>query len=195
MRGNGYIIANPSQAGFIWRIRWCVSIFYHSSTLKQNRQVFKTHFRTHSHYHCCWHSWSSAPAMMPNHCQNQLGQAVLPHRVNSSPTWQMSAISQTIFSDSFFVSEKFCILIKNSLKFVAKGPIDNKPPSVWIMAWRRIGDRPLSKSMLTWFTVAYMRHQGRWVNRMRCSKASKSISLQWRHNWCDEVSNHQPLDC
>ena len=29
------------------------------------------------------------------------------------------------------------------------------------MAWRQIGDKPLSESMLTRFTDAYMRHQGR----------------------------------
>ena len=42
----------------------------------------------------------------------------------------MSAISQTIFSDAFIVYEKFYILIKISLKFVTKGPIDNNPTLV-----------------------------------------------------------------
>ena len=36
----------------------------------------------------------------------------------------MAAISHKIFSDVFFMNEKFCIL---SLKFVPKGPIDNNP--------------------------------------------------------------------
>ena len=31
---------------------------------------------------------------------------------------------------SFFVNEKFCILIKISLKFVPKGPIDHNPTLV-----------------------------------------------------------------
>ena len=56
-----------------------------------------------------------------------------------------------------FVNEKFCISIKNSLKFVAKGPIDNNPAMVQIMAWRRIGDNPLSQPMPTRFTDEYMR--------------------------------------
>ena len=43
-----------------------------------------------------------------------------------------------------FMNEKLCILIKISLKFVPKGPIDNNPAQVKIMAWRRIGDKPLS---------------------------------------------------
>ena len=56
------------------------------------------------------------------------------------------------------MNEKFCILIKISLKFVPKGPIDNDPALVKIMAWRRIGDKPLSEPMLALFTDAYMRH-------------------------------------
>ena len=57
-----------------------------------------------------------------------------------------------------FVNEKVCILIKFSLKFVPNGPIDNDPALVWIMAWRRIGDKPLSEPKLTRFTDWYMRH-------------------------------------
>ena len=75
-----------------------------------------------------------------------------------SPMDKMAAISQTIFSDAFFVNKKFCILIEISLKFPPKGPIAENPALVEIMAWRRIGDKPLSEPMLTRFTDAYMRH-------------------------------------
>ena len=57
-----------------------------------------------------------------------------------------------------FLNEKFYVLIKISLKFVPNGPIDNNPALVQVMAWRRIGDKPLSEPMLTRFTDAYMRH-------------------------------------
>ena len=56
-----------------------------------------------------------------------------------------------------------CILlnkIKISLKFIPRSPIDNEPALVQVMAWRRIGDKPLSEPMLTWFTDAYMQHYG-----------------------------------
>ena len=56
------------------------------------------------------------------------------------------------------MNEKFSILIKISLKFVPKGPIDNNQPLVQLMGWRQIGDKPLSESVLTWLTDAYMRH-------------------------------------
>ena len=47
-----------------------------------------------------------------------------------------------------FLNENVWILIKNLLRFVHKGPINNIPTFVQIMAWRRSGDKPLSESML-----------------------------------------------
>ena len=52
-----------------------------------------------------------------------------------------------IFTCIFF-NENCCISIKFSLKYVRKGPIDNNPALVQIMAWRRSGDRPLSEPMM-----------------------------------------------
>ena len=77
---------------------------------------------------------------------------------NSSPPGKMAAVSQTIFSDAFFWKKMFSILIKISQKFLPKGPIDNNPALVYIIAWRRIGDKPLSEPMLKRFIGAYMRH-------------------------------------
>ena len=47
-----------------------------------------------------------------------------------------------------FVNENVRISIKISLNFVPKGPINNIPALVQIMAWRRSGDKPLSESMM-----------------------------------------------
>ena len=71
------------------------------------------------------------------------------NRVNSSPTGQ---ICRRFADDIFicnFMNEKFL------LKFVPKGPINNNP-DVWLMAWRRIGDKSLSEPMLTQFTDAFI---------------------------------------
>ena len=43
-----------------------------------------------------------------------------------------------------FLNENVRILIRISLKFVPKGPINNIQSLVQIMAWRRPGDKPLS---------------------------------------------------
>ena len=47
-----------------------------------------------------------------------------------------------------FLYDNCCILIKSSLKYVRKGPIDNNQALVRIMAWRRSGDKPLSEPMM-----------------------------------------------
>ena len=43
-----------------------------------------------------------------------------------------------------FVNENILISIKVSLKCVPKGPINDIPALVQIMAWRQSGDKPLS---------------------------------------------------
>ena len=47
-----------------------------------------------------------------------------------------------------FLNENIIILSWISLKFVPKGPINNIPALVGIMAWRRPGDKPLSEPMM-----------------------------------------------
>ena len=53
-----------------------------------------------------------------------------------------------------FMNENVRISIKFSLKFVPKVPINNIPALVQILAWRRIGDKPLSEPMM----VNFLRH-------------------------------------
>ena len=65
------------------------------------------------------------------------------------------------FADDIFkcilLNENVMISIKISLKFVPKGPINNIPALVQIMAWRRPGDKALSEprvvSLLTHICV------------------------------------------
>ena len=56
------------------------------------------------------------------------------------------------------MNENFCVSIRIALKFVRKGPIDNKPALLQVMAWCRPGDKPLPGPMMTEFIDAYMWH-------------------------------------
>ena len=56
------------------------------------------------------------------------------------------------------MNEKFCILIKLSLKFVTKSLIKNKSALVQVMACRQRGSKPLPETMLTQSTDAYVWH-------------------------------------
>ena len=58
-----------------------------------------------------------------------------------------------------FLNENIRISIQILLKFVPKGPIDNKQALVEVMACRLFGTKPLPEPILTRFTDAYMRHK------------------------------------
>ena len=70
----------------------------------------------------------------------------------------MDAILTDNIFKCIFVNENIRSSIQNSLKFVPQSMIDNKSALVQVMAWRRIGDKPLTEAMMTQFTNAYMRH-------------------------------------
>ena len=94
---------------------------------------------------------------------------IKPHdTVNSSSSGHNSSHSADGTFKPIFIKENYCILIRISLKFVPKGPIDNKPVLVQVMAWRRSGDKPLPEPTLAQFTDTYMRHWGGWVNGHFC---------------------------
>ena len=73
------------------------------------------------------------------------------------PLDKMAAVL-TPFFKCIFLNEKFCTVIRISLEFVPKGPIDNKWALVQVMASRQTGDKPLSELMLTTFTDIFLRH-------------------------------------
>ena len=73
------------------------------------------------------------------------------------------------FTDIFkciFLNENVWIPIKNSLKFVPKGSINNIPTLVQIKAWRRPGDKPLSEPMMVNLPTHICVTLPQWVNRM-----------------------------
>ena len=77
---------------------------------------------------------------------------------------EINNISKTTFSNVFFFNENVWISIKISLKFVPKGPINNIPALVQIMAWRRLGDKPLSEPMMFSLLTHICVTRPQWVN-------------------------------
>ena len=62
-----------------------------------------------------------------------------------------------------FLNENVKISIKISLKFVPKGPINNIPALVQIVAWRRPGDKPLSEPMMVKLPTHICVSRPQWV--------------------------------
>ena len=63
------------------------------------------------------------------------------------PRWNKRHFACNCFK-CIFLNENVLILIKISLKFIPNGPISNISALVWIMAWRRPGDKPLSEPVM-----------------------------------------------
>ena len=63
-----------------------------------------------------------------------------------------------------FLNKNVWISIKISLKFVPKGPINNIPALVQVMAWCRPGDKPLSESMMVSLLTHICVTRPQWVN-------------------------------
>ena len=63
-----------------------------------------------------------------------------------------------------FLNENVGISIKISLKFIAKGSINNIPALVQIMAWRRPGDKSLSEAMMVRLLTHICVARPQWVN-------------------------------
>ena len=74
----------------------------------------------------------------------------------------MDAISQTF--KRIFLNENVEISIEISGKFVPKGPINNNPALVQLMAWRRSGDKPLSEQMMDRLPTHICVTRPQWVN-------------------------------
>ena len=63
-----------------------------------------------------------------------------------------------------FLNDNLWISIKISLKFVSRGPINNIPTLIQIMAWRRPGEKSLSETMMVSFLTHICVTRAQWVN-------------------------------
>ena len=85
---------------------------------------------------------------------------------------KMAAISQRPFFNCIFLNENIWISINISLKFVPKGRINNIPALVQIMAWCRLGDKPLSEPMVVELLTHICVTRPQWVNILTPGQAA-----------------------
>ena len=85
---------------------------------------------------------------------------------------------------SIFLNENVWISIRISLKFVAKGSINNIPPLVEIMAWRRSGDKPLSEPMMVSLLTHICVTRPQWVKEKQIVQLWviwDIVTIMWRY--------------
>ena len=88
---------------------------------------------------------------------------------NTLKPWQNGRRFADDMFKCIFLNENVWIPIEMSLTFVPKGPINNIPALIQIMAWRRPGDKPLSEAMMVNLPTHICVSRPQWVkSNQRC---------------------------
>ena len=88
-----------------------------------------------------------------------------------------------------FLNENVEISIKISLKFVPKGPINNIPSLVQVMAWRRPGDKPLTEPMVVKSLTHICVTRPQWVKRIMAVEDFKYIFVDLKSRASHHCNN------
>ena len=142
-----------------------------SATRNMKKQTLVAHWK-HKSWNTSHRKWKARIIADQKHRkapttghQKHVGRTISRHRHDARTTQKRSSQGDTrdvsslrsrqngchFADDTFkhiFLNENVRISIEISLKFVPKGPINNIPSLVLIMAWRRPGDKPLSEPMV-----------------------------------------------
>ena len=92
---------------------------------------------------------------------------------------KMAAIFQTTFSDAFSWMKMVKFQLRFHWNFVPKGPVNNIPPLVPIMAWCRPGEKPLFKPIMVKLQMHISATRPQWVKawQYQCDKPHKTKSI------------------
>ena len=100
----------------------------------------------------------SGSKLLPEPMLTQISIARWRHKaITHLPLDKMAYILQTTFANAFSWMRMYWFRLKFHWS-LCNCPISNIPALAQIMAWRRLGDKPLSEPMLTRITDAYMLH-------------------------------------
>ena len=94
-----------------------------------------------------------------------LSQYVMQMYVNTPRQKRNGHFGDDILKCIFF-NENVWIMIKITLKFVPKCPINNIPALIQTMAWHRPGDKPLSESMMVSLPMHICITRPQWVENV-----------------------------
>ena len=134
---------------------WSQNRFQHNAQIKKYKSFFYFFFNV---FYFIFIFFQKYTRYCDSQVQVHFMHGTSTYKINSSPFGQNGRhFADNIFR-CIFMYEKCCILIRISLNIVPKGPIDNNPALVQIIAWCCTCNKPLSEPMLTRFINAYMHH-------------------------------------
>ena len=92
-----------------------------------------------------------------------------------------------------FLNENVWILIAISLQFVLKGPVNNIPALVQIVAWCPPGDKPLSEPIMISLLTHICITRPQWVNIAMPLTAAKhnKVHTEWSDTWIPVIHDAQ----
>ena len=131
-----------------------VSLIHSLFVSRESQGITKTH-------PLVWNritSWSLSISHQTNH-----NRTIMPHFNTLRPRPNRRHFADDIFK-CIFENENEWISPRISLKFVPKVRINNIPALVQIMAWRRLGDKPLSEPMMVRLPTHISVTRPQWVN-------------------------------
>ena len=124
------------------------------------------------------------------------------------PSWQLQSNNNTLRprqngrhfpNDIFkwiFLNGNVWISTNISLKFVPRGPINNIPTLVQVMAWRRPGDKPLSEPMMVRLPTHICVTRPQWDNLSGSSRDTRENRMHWENEsvfWSCYFACHQAV--
>ena len=136
-------------------------------------------------YQLCWVRVSPASNMWLHAIINLIMGAINKGHIN---TLRPRQNGRHFTDDTFkriFLNEDVGILIKISLKFVPKGPINNIPALVQVMAWHRPGDKPLTEPMVVRLLTHICVTRSQWVNSFIPSLSPRPTVANSCTNQCE----------
>ena len=102
---------------------------------------------------------------------------------------EMAAIFQTAFSSAF----SWIKMYEFRLGFVVKGPINNIPLLIRVMAWHRTGDKPLPETMMVSLLTHLCVTRPQWVKLVHRPRAAAKHKYIVKCN-CSTFSFSQNFD-
>ena len=101
---------------------------------------------------------------LPEPMLTQVCVVIWPQWVNTMRPKQNGHCFPDDIFQCIFLNENIWISMNISLKFVPKGPINNIPALVQIMAWHWQGDKPLSEPLMVRLSMHICITRPQWVN-------------------------------
>ena len=134
------------------------------------------------YFHLCWNKGKQNTLNHKNSYQRENINYIIFFLNTLRPRQNGRHYADDIFK-CIFLNENVSIVIKISLKFVPKDPINNIPALVQIMAWRRAGNKPLSEPIMVSLSTHICVTRPQWVKLLYWDEMRQCVNAAEGTHW------------